>query len=157
MKKISDHISFKEATYSQTANKFGLQNKPNKDHIKNMETLAEKVFEPLRKWVGGPIKVNSFYRSEELNNRIGGAMSSSHITGNAIDISTLGKKSNLEMLHYIIDNLDFDQVISEYPDQDGEPRWLHISYKNKKNNRKQALEIKRKGKYYIYSQCKNCE
>ena len=157
MKKISDHISFKEATYSQTANKFDLQNKPNKEHIKNMETLAEKVFEPLRKWVGGPIKVNSFYRSEELNNKIGGAMSSSHITGNAIDISTLGKKSNLEMLHYIIDNLDFDQVISEYPNEDGEPRWLHISYKNKKNNRKQALEIKRKGKYYTYSDCKNCE
>ena len=157
MKKISDYISFKEATYSQTANKFGLQNKPNKDHIKNMETLAEKVFEPLREWVGGPIKVNSFYRSEELNNKIGGAMSSSHISGNAIDISTLGKKSNLEMLHYIIDNLDYDQVISEFPNQDGEPRWLHISYKNKKNNRKQALEIKRKGKYYTYSYCKNCE
>jgi len=157
MKKISEHISFKEATHSQTANKFGLENKPNKDHIKNMEILAEKVFEPLRDWVGGPIKINSMFRSEELNNRIGGAMSSSHILGNAFDITSLGKKTNLEMLNYIIKNLDFDQIISEFPNQDGEPRWLHISYLNKKDNRKQALEIKRKGKYYTYTGCKNCE
>tara|TARA_R110000796_G_scaffold111660_7_gene223222 strand:- start:122 stop:616 length:495 start_codon:yes stop_codon:yes gene_type:complete len=155
MKKISDHISYKEATYSNTAKNLGLINKPKSEHIKNMEMLAEKVFEPLRKWVGGPIKVNSFYRSEELNSRIGGAMSSSHISGNAMDITSLGKKTNLEILHFIINNLDFDQVISEYP-TNGEPRWIHVSYKNKKDNRKQALEIKRKGKYYTYLECKNC-
>ena len=39
---------------------------------------------------------------------------------------------------------------------DGEPRWIHVSYKSKKDNRKQALEIKRKGKYYTYTGCKNC-
>tara|TARA_R100001369_G_scaffold23515_1_gene43211 strand:+ start:65 stop:538 length:474 start_codon:yes stop_codon:yes gene_type:complete len=156
MKKISEHISFKEATHSQTANKFGLENKPNKDHIKNMELISEKVFEPLREFVGGPIKVNSFYRCEELNEMIGGSMSSAHIVGKAMDITSLGKKSNLEMLNYIIKNLDFDQVISEFPNQDGEPSWLHISYLNKKDNRKQALEIKKKGKYYTYTGCKNC-
>ena len=150
MKKISEHISFKEATYSNTAQQLGLQNKPNKEHLENMELLSEKVFEPLRKWVGGPIQVNSFYRSEELNSRIGGALSSAHLSGQAIDITTMGKKTNLEMFHYIIENLDFDQVISEYP-IDGEPRWIHVSYKSKKDNRKQALEIKRKGRYFTYS------
>ena len=150
MKKISDHISFKEATYSKTAQQLGLDNKPKTEHLKNMELLSEKVFEPLRKWVGGPIKVNSFYRSKELNSRIDGALSSAHLSGQAIDITTMGKKSNLEMFHYIIENLDFDQVISEYP-TDGEPRWIHVSYKSKKDNRKQALEIKRKGRYFTYS------
>lgn len=150
MKKISDHISFKEATYSKTAQQLGLDNKPKAEHLKNMELLSEKVFEPLRKWVGGPIKVNSFYRSKELNSRIDGALSSAHLSGQAIDITTMGKKSNLEMFHYIIENLDFDQVISEYP-TDGEPRWIHVSYKSKKDNRKQALEIKRKGRYFTYN------
>tara|TARA_R110000787_G_scaffold67113_4_gene150405 strand:- start:518 stop:976 length:459 start_codon:yes stop_codon:yes gene_type:complete len=151
MKKISEHISFKEATYSNTAQQLGLDNKPKAEHLKNMEVLAEKVFEPLRKWVGAPIQVNSFYRSKELNSRINGSsLTSAHLLGQAIDITTMGKKTNLEMFHYIIENLDFDQVISEYP-TNGEPRWIHVSYKSKKNNRKQALEIKRKGRYFTYS------
>jgi len=50
-KKISKHISFKEATHSDYANKYGIKNKPTAEHIKNMELVAEKVFEPLREWV----------------------------------------------------------------------------------------------------------
>ena len=156
MKKISEHISYKEATHSNTAKQLGLDNKPKADHLKNMEMLAEKVFEPLRKWVGKPIKVNSFYRSEELNARLNGAsITSAHLKGQAIDITNLGGKTNSEMLNYIIENLDFDQVISEYP-IDGEPQWIHVSYISKKANRKQALEIKRKGRYYTYTGCKSC-
>ena len=154
MKKISEHISFKEATHSQTANKFGFENKPNKDHIKNMETLAEKVFEPLREWVGKPIKVNSFYRSEKLNSKIGGALSSAHLSGLAMDITSMGGKSNLEMFHYIKENLDFDQLIWEFGN---EPVWLHVSYKNKKDNRKQVLVTKRKGIYKVYDDCVDCK
>ena len=151
MKKIREHISYKEGTFSNTAKILGLDNKPKKEHLENMETLAEKVFEPLRKWVGGPIKVNSFYRSKELNSKIGGSsLTSAHLLGQAIDITTMGKKTNKEMIDFIIENLDFDQVISEYPNN-GEPSWLHISYKNKKDNRKQALEIVRKGRYYMYN------
>ena len=113
-KKISKHISFKEATHSDYATKYGIKNKPTAEHIKNMELVAEKVFEPLREWVGSPIKVNSFYRCEELNTGLRGSAVSSHLTGNAIDITSLGGKTNLEMFHYIKDNLDFDQLIWEY-------------------------------------------
>jgi hypothetical protein len=155
MKKISKHISYKEATHSNYALQYGIDNKPKAEHIKNMETLGEAVFEPLREWVGKPIKVNSMYRCEALNKGIRGSQVSSHLTGNAMDITSLGGKSNKEMLNYIIENLDFDQVISEYPIA-GEPQWIHVSYKNKKDNRKQALEIKRRGKYYTYTGCKNC-
>ena len=153
MKKISNHISYKEATNSQTALRENLDNKPKSEHIKNMEILAEKVFEPLREWVGGAIKVNSMFRSKDLNNIIGGALSSSHLSGQAMDITSLGKKSNLEMFYYIKDNLDFDQLIWEFG---SEPLWLHVSYNNKKDNRKQVLVTKRKGKYYTYSDCENC-
>ena len=157
MKKISDNISYKEATYSLTAKQLGISNKPKKEHLENMELLAEKVFQPLREWVGGPIKINSFYRSEELNSRIGGAVSSAHKDGLAIDLDSLGGKTNLEMLHYIKDNLEFDVLINEYPNEEGEPKWIHVSW-NKKKNRKQVLEIKRKGKYYLYTgECKGCK
>tara|TARA_R110002153_G_scaffold107921_1_gene248133 strand:+ start:23 stop:493 length:471 start_codon:yes stop_codon:yes gene_type:complete len=156
MKKISDHISYREGNYSNTAKQLGIDNKPKAEHIKNMEILAEKVFEPLREWVGGPIKVNSFFRSKELNSRIGGALSSSHLSGQAIDITSMGNKTNLEMFHYIRKNLDFDQLISEFPNAEDNPRWLHISFKNKKDNRKQTLVIKRKGVYKEYDGCDNC-
>jgi hypothetical protein len=152
-KKISKHISFKEATHSDYATKYGIKNKPTAEHIKNMELVAEKVFEPLREWVENPIKVNSFYRCEELNTGLRGSAVSSHLTGNAIDITSLGGKTNLEMFHYIKDNLDFDQLIWEYGH---EPKWLHVSYKSKKDNRRQVLVTKKRGKYFTWEDCDNC-
>ena len=65
--KISDHITFAEATHSNTAKRYGIENTPNEEQTNNMKMLAEKIFEPLRLWVGGPIKINSMFRSEELN------------------------------------------------------------------------------------------
>ena len=69
--KISDHITYAEAIHSQTAKRKGIDNTPNPAQVENMKIVAEKVFEPLRSWVGGPIKVNSFFRSPELNTAIG--------------------------------------------------------------------------------------
>jgi hypothetical protein len=156
MKKISENISYKEAVRSETAKRLGISNKPKKEHIENMELIAEKIFQPLREWVEHPIRINSFYRSEELNSRIGGAISSAHKEGLAIDLDSLGGKTNLEMFHYIKDNLDYDILINEYPNDEGEPKWIHVSW-NKKKNRKQVLEIKRKGRYYTYTGCKGCK
>ena len=145
---ISEHISYKEATHSKYASQFGIKNVPSEDIEKNMKLVSEDLFEPLREWVKAPIKVNSFYRSEKLNTALGGSKRSSHLTGNAIDITSLGGKTNLEMFHYIKDNLDFDQLIWEFGT---EPKWLHISYKSKKDNRKEVLVIKKKGIYYRYA------
>ena len=147
MKKISKHISYKEATHSNTAKLNKIANKPKAEHIENMELLAEKVFEPLREWVEAPIKVNSMFRSLELNSALKGAVRSSHLTGNAMDITSMGGKSNIEMFNYIKDNLDFDQLIWEFG---AEPKWLHVSYESEKENRKQVLVTKRKGKYYTW-------
>jgi|TARA_R110002072_G_scaffold12971_2_gene55068 hypothetical protein len=146
-KKISKYISYKEATHSDYAKRNKIANKPKAEHIENMELLAEKVFEPLREWVEAPIKVNSMFRSLELNSALKGAVRSSHLTGNAMDITSMGGKSNLEMFHYIKDNLDFDQLIWEFG---AEPKWLHVSYESEKENRKQVLVTKRKGKYYTW-------
>jgi len=53
--KISKHISYKEGVYSITALRLGLKNDPTDAHLENMKLIAEKVFEPLRTHVGGPI------------------------------------------------------------------------------------------------------
>ena len=146
MKRISKHISYKEAVGSNYAKQKGIKNKPNEEQVENMKLLAEEVFEPLREWVDAPIKVNSMFRSLELNTALKGSKTSSHMKGEAMDITSMGGKSNLEMFHYIKDNLEFDQLIWEFGK---EPKWLHVSF-NKDNNRKQVLVTKKRGVYYTY-------
>ena len=148
MKKISKHISWKEGTFSNTAKSLKINNKPTKEIIKNMELVAEKIFEPLREWVGGPIRVNSFYRCEKLNTALKGSKTSSHTKGQAIDIDSLGKKTNAEMYDWIKDNLDFDQLIWEFGNDN--PKWLHISYVSKKENRKEILKAVYRGSRLTY-------
>ena len=151
MKRISKHISYKEAVGSNYAKQHGIKNKPNEDQVENMKLLAEKVFEPLREWVGCPIRVNSMFRSLELNTALKGSKTSSHMKGEAMDITRMacGKencKSNLDMFHWIKDNLEFDQLIWEFG---AIPKWLHVSY-NKDKNRQQVLVTKKRGVYYTY-------
>jgi len=137
---ISKHISYKEGVYSITATRRGINNDPNDEQLSTMELLAEKVFEPLREWVGGPIKINSFFRCPELNKAIGGSSKSQHCHGQAIDIDdTYGKVANSEMYHWIKDNLDFDQMIWEFGDDDN-PDWIHVSYVGDISNRNRCLK-----------------
>jgi len=149
---ISKHISYKEATHSATATRRDLDNTPNDEQLKRMKEVAEKLFEPLRRWVGGPIKINSFFRGLPLNTAIGGAKSSQHMKGQAIDIDdTFGHKTNAEMYHYIKDNLDFDQMIWEFGDDDN-PDWVHVSYVSPEENRNRCLRAHRedgKTKYIV--------
>ena len=152
VQKISKHISYKEGTYSITATRLGLENKPTDNHLANMELLAEKIFEPLRSWVNGPIKINSFYRSPDLNKAIGGSSKSQHCHGQAIDIDdTYGYMSNADMFMYIKENLDFDQMIWEFGTEDN-PDWVHVSYVNSEDNRNRCLKAYRengKTKYMV--------
>ena len=136
---ISKHISYKEGVYSNTATRRGINNDPNDEQLNNMELIAEKVLEPLREWVNGPIKINSFFRSPELNTAIGGSATSQHCKGQAMDIDdTFGKATNAEMYHWIKENLDFDQMIWEFGDDDN-PNWVHISYVSEDKNRNRCL------------------
>jgi hypothetical protein len=137
--KISKHISEHEGVYSRTALRLDIDNTPEPYHLVNMQVIAEVIFEPLREWVGGPIKINSFYRCKELNSAIGGSAKSQHCEGRAIDLDdTFGHKTNAEMFNYIKDNLDFDQLIWEFGD-DNNPDWVHASYVSVDENRRRCL------------------
>ena len=152
MQRISKNISYKEGVYSITADRLGLENKPTEEHLANMKELAEKVFQPLRTWVNAPIKINSFYRSPELNKAIGGSSKSQHCKGQAIDIDdTYGHATNADMFMYIRENLDFDQMIWEFGD-DKNPNWVHVSYVSPEDNRNRCLKAYRengKTKYMV--------
>ncbi len=149
---LSKHFTLKEMTKSMTATRKGIDNTPNPTQIEAMKLLAEKVFQPLREWVGGPIKVNSFFRSPELNKAIGGSSKSQHCEGRAIDIDDVyGYKTNAEMFNFIKNNLDFDQLIWEFGTDDN-PDWVHVSYRSTDENRRRCLRAERvnnKTKYRI--------
>ena len=140
MENISKNITYAEAIHSSTAKREQIDNTPSPSQIESMKLLSQKIFEPLRKWVDGPIKVNSFFRSAALNSKIGGATSSQHCKGQAIDIDDVyGKKSNAEMYGWIKENLSFDQMIWEFG-TDMQPNWVHISYVSEEENRNKCLK-----------------
>jgi zinc D-Ala-D-Ala carboxypeptidase len=147
MKNISQHISYKEATTSATALRRGLDNIPGPDQLKCMQDIAEYLFEPLREWVGGPIKITSMFRGEPVNTAIGGSKNSQHMKGQALDLDdTYGHKTNAEMYHYIKDNLMFDQLIWEFGD-DENPNWIHVSFVTHRPNRKKlTVALKKNGR-----------
>ena len=145
--KLTEHVTYAEATKSFTAKRLGIENIPDEDQLFNMIVLSTEVFEPLRKWVKGPIKINSFFRSEALNKAIGGASSSQHCQGRAMDLDDVyGHKTNAEMFDFITTHLDFDQIIWEFGD-DNNPDWVHVSYVSKEENRRNVLRaVKENGK-----------
>ena len=149
---ISKHISYKEGVHSITAIRKGIDNEPNEEQLANMKLVANNVFEPLRVFVNGPIKVNSFFRSPDLNKAIGGSTKSQHCKGQAIDIDdTYGKATNAEMYWWIKENLDFDQMIWEFGNNDN-PDWVHVSYVSPDKNRNRCLKAYRedgKTKYMV--------
>ncbi len=162
--KVSDYVSYKEVTHSNTAVSRGIENYPSEDQLILIEYAAKKVFDPLREWVGGPVKINSVFRSAALNKAIGGSNSSQHSVGldpiknsygAAFDIDDdyywkgVTTKSNADMFHYIKDNLDFDQLIWEFGTNEN-PKWVHFSFRPDGKNRKEVLKALKKGGRTMY-------
>jgi hypothetical protein len=139
---ISDHISYREATKSGTAIRRGIDNDPNQMQLAAMRFVAETIFEPVRLGLGGkPIGISSFFRCELLNRVIGGAPSSQHTKGEAIDIDAdilRNGITNRAIFNYIKENLTYDQLIWEFGN-DREPDWVHVS-RVLEGNRRETLK-----------------
>ena len=146
--KLSNNLRLNEVLKSNTATRRGIDNTPTDEHLSNLYKLAKNIFQPLRDGLGVPLGISSGYRSEALNNAIGGSKNSQHSKGQALDIDAdiYGNVNNFAIFECIKENLDFDQLIWEFGD-DENPDWVHVSYKSHEENRGQILKaIKLNGK-----------
>jgi len=146
--KISKHLSLAEVVRSETAKRNGIDNTPTAEHLENFKLLAEKVFEPIRAHFKVPIHISSGYRSQALNKFIKGSASSQHCKGEAIDIDMDGSSSgvtNKMVFDFIVDNLDWDQIIHEFG-TDANPDWVHVSYTKGKNRKQKLKAVRTNGK-----------
>ena len=126
---LSPNFTLKELTASDYAVRNGIDNTPSSEIIESLKRTCQGL-ELIRALVGGkPITIKSGYRCPKVNTGIGGARNSQHVVGEAADITIHGI-SNKELYNRIKTNLshEVDQCISEFPDIDGEPAWIHVSF-----------------------------
>ena len=149
--KLSKNLSLAEVTKSVTAKRLGIDNTPDDWTIENLRAVAESVFQPLRDALGCPIYVSSGFRSEPLNKAIGGSLRSQHIQGRALDLDAdvFGVCTNADIFEYILNNLEFDQLIWEFGDQDN-PDWVHVSFVRDGVNRNRCLRACRDDEGKVY-------
>ena len=137
MKQLSKNFTFEEMIASPTATSKKIDNTPTAEIVKNIQKLVDNTLQPARDLYGKLVRVNSGYRSPELNKAINGAANSQHMQGKAADI-TGGNPTENKILFDLIckSNIPYDQLIDEQNYQ-----WIHVSY-NEGNNRKQILHLK---------------
>jgi len=149
--KLSRNLSLAEATKSITAKRLGIDNTPDEWVTENLKQVAVNVFQPIRDAFGCPIHVSSGYRSPDLNTAIGGSRRSQHVEGRALDLDAdvFRGCTNSEIFNYVRENLEFDQLIWEFGDEDN-PDWVHVSFVYDGINRKRCLKACRDDEGKVY-------
>jgi len=142
---LSKNFTLQEYIKSQTALRQGIDNTPSEEHLESAKKLFEQVVQPVRDNFGVTV-INSGYRGPALNAAVGGASSSQHCKGEAVDIECPGTP-NYDVARWIEDNLDYDQLILEFytpgiPDSG----WVHVSYKSSGNRKQSLTAMKEDGK-----------
>ncbi len=141
--KITEHLSLKEFIHSDTAVRKGISNEMNSVQTLRAVDICTHIFEPLREFVGKPIKINSGFRSIELNEALrGSSTTSQHMKGEALDLPI-----DSEAFHFIKDNLPFDQLIWEHGNEN-KPQWVHVSFHKEKNRGEVLRAYKSNGRTY---------
>lgn len=148
---LTENFSLNEMIKSETALRHGLDNTPPEDVIDNLRTLCEQVLQPLRTAYGRGIKVNSGYRSPDVNAAVGGSRTSDHCKGQAADIEIPGIP-NADLAAYIAQYFQFTQLILEFytpgiPDSG----WVHVSY-DPNNLKRQVMTAMRENGKTVYKQ-----
>ena len=147
---LSNSFTLNELTKSQEATRLGIDNTPNEEHILNLKLLCENILQPIRDYYGMPVSVSSGYRSATLCEAIGSSSKSQHTKGQAADFEIFGI-ANKDSADFIVKNLDYDQCILEFWNEN-EPNsgWVHCSY-NSLGNRRQFLKAEKVNGKVIYS------
>lgn len=154
---ISKNFYLYELLASETAVRMDYKEQfnPPQPIINHLIDLCNNILQPLRDYILTPIRITSGYRCERLNKRVGGAKNSDHQFGMAADIKGTNGHTNRDLFMAAIGlNLPFDQLIAEYPNSQGEPDWVHISY-NPERNRKQILVARKINGKTVYQPYKH--
>ena len=152
--KLSQHFSLGELTKTKHVTPDG--NIPSHVVIENLKRICENWLEDLRYSYNTlyclqpgedyetsknvePIIINSGYRSPAVNMLAGGAKTSNHLTGCAVDIRTYGMEQAMRYAVILMDyaddsNLDFDEILIEKNSKGS--IWLHFAVRPKDNRRK---------------------
>jgi len=149
--KLSKNFTLQEFTKSQTALRMGIDNTPNEEHMEAAEFLFANIVQKVRDNFG-PTVINSGYRGPALNEAVGGSSRSQHCKGQAVDIECPGVP-NADVAQWIVDNLEFDQVILEfYTPRIPDSGWVHVSYNNNGENRRSILTAVKENGKTVYKQ-----
>lgn len=128
------YFSIAEFLNSDAAEKYQVSNIPSDEELlavlTNINALVKNVLDPLRAMIGRPIIITSGYRSQQVNELVGGSKTSQHLTGKAADIHVQGyTPQQMEIIYRAIQMYyDFDQLIF-YPKKN----IIHISWDGDKN------------------------
>ena len=135
---LSKNFSLEELCKSEMADRLGIEKYPkDKEVVDNLKALTKEILQPLRNFARRAVVVNSGYRCPEVNNAVGGVANSQHLTGEAADLRLKSIEEGREWVALIKSNLNFDQLIIERNKKGAV--WLHVSYKRKGRNRRQAF------------------
>ena len=130
--RMSAHFSLEELTFSQTAARDGINNRPGEREIAALRDLCSNILEPLRSALAHPLTVTSGYRSPRLNRAIGGSETSQHMEGRAVDLVCFNLSAKKLFKSVLELKLPFDQLIYEGGKQS---IWVHVSFDASKDRR----------------------
>lgn len=121
---LTEHFSYREMTRSAWAERRGVDNTPDNMQLAALENLCRLVLEPLRTRFG-PIRINSGYRSPEVNSGVRGVGNSKHLSGEAADIGLPDRKTGRAYYDFLCRLPFIDQLLFEYT-RSG-THWIHVS------------------------------
>ena len=143
--KLSEHMTLAELCKTNT----GIENVPSEAQVENLKRVCRWLERLRRRWNdlyaddGGvgmeePLIINSGYRSAAVNKAVGGAPTSNHLTGCAVDIRVAGLEQLLRYAVILLDisdesKEDFDELLLE---RKGAVMWLHFAVRPSGNRRK---------------------
>ena len=140
---LSEHFTLAELTKTKS----GIKNVPNEAQVENLKRVCQWLEQLRRRWNNlygdgdDPIIINSGFRSAEVNRAVGGAPTSNHLTGCAVDIRCIGIEQALRYAALLLDiadlnKEDYDELLIE---QNGCTYWIHFAVRPKGNRRKVRL------------------
>lgn len=133
-----DNFTLSEFVVSATAKKEGIDNTPSFEVVDHLNELVSIILQPLRTAYGKPLTITSGYRCEQLNTKVGGSKTSSHLLGYAADVQASEQSKFMDFAErWLKDNdIAFDQSIKE---SCGGVVWWHIGLKNSQGEQRRKF------------------